>query len=667
MVAKAKASELLRAGLACYQAGRLAQAAYYYRQVLDLQPRNPDALHLSGLVAWQKGEAAEAERLFRAAIAANSRIGPYYNNLGLLLTSLGRYAEAAEAFQQAIRLAPRDPEARLNLAQLKQQNGELAAALQLYQEAIALDPRRPETYNNLGNLLAAQGRLEEAARALETALELRPQYAEARLNLAALHKRAGRLEQAEQQCRQAIQLAPALAAAYVNLTAILLAQGRSQEARAACRKALELDPQSLEANCNWASILLEERQFVAAETLCRQLLARWPQHAETWNNLGSALQEQGRLEEAESCYRQALALAPDYPAAQLNLANAYAARRRLKEAEQCYRSILERHPDHVGAHFHLGLTLLLSGRWKEGWPEYEWRWRRPEFFRRQFTQPLWDGRPLGGSAVVLVHAEQGLGDTVQFVRYLPWVKERSQARVVFECQPALVNLLQHFPGADQVIPAGAPLGAFDCHIPLLSLPRVFAAEPHTVPLAGGYLRLPPALTEFWRTQLDAIGRPAIGLVWAGNPRYPSDHLRSIAPHRLAPLLSLAGVHWIDLRYQGEPLAPLHQPLRGNAQLVDAAALITALDLLISVDTLFAHLAGALGAPVWTLLRYVPDWRWGCQADATPWYHSMRLWRQRAPDDWEEVLERVAGEIKNSFKSLTRSPIRACEGVYSGRS
>jgi hypothetical protein len=349
-----------------------------------------------------------------------------------------------------------------------------------------------------------------------------------------------------------------------------------------------------------------------------------------------------RFEEAEALCREALQQSPDDAETCRTLGNLFYAQRRLDETRRCYDAALERHPDDAGTRWNRAMLLLLQGQFVEGWKEYEWRWRRPDARPRHFPQPAWDGQAIEGRRI-LIYSEQGLGDSIQFLRYLPMV-EQAGGRVIFECHARLAKLLAGTPGMGEVIAGGVPLPEFDVHAPLLSLPRLFGTTLETLPSAVPYLAAPAAPVEAWRGRLAKMPSLRIGLAWAGNPRNPDDSNRSIPPSELEPLTRLPGVSWINLQKDAGPAdLPIHF-LGGCDDVTDTAALIANLDLVVSADTMVAHLAGALARPVWTLLPFAADWRWLLDREDSPWYPTMRLFRQPGPGRWKAVIEAVRNAI-----------------------
>ena len=453
----------------------------------------------------------------------------------------------------------------------------------------------------------------EAAHEYLQALKIHPGFFEAAFNLGVLFQEMGKNDQAVGCYRHALQCKPDLAPAWGNLGVALRDTDRSQEADASFREALRLQPGE----------------------------------PDVLNNLGNLLLAQQQYAEAIACFRDALRHAPANPGFHLNLGNALRASGHVGEAIQSLRQALELRPDFAEAHWDLAFALLLKGDFTQGFQEYEWRWRRPDFPRRRFASPLWLGEDLAGRTL-LVHTEQGAGDNLQFVRFVGALAERG-ARVLLECQPSLAALFESAPGAPRIIARGDALPEVDWHLPLLSLPQRLGITPGTIPARTPYLQ-PPASRRVVlpppRDQQDT--RLKVGLVWRGNPQHPNDRQRSIPLASLGPLFAVPGVAFYNLQVAPAPqfageaasqpaLIPLEGLLRDFA---DTAALMAQLDLVISTDTSVAHLAGALGRPAWVLLPFAPDWRWLLEREDTPWYPTLRLFRQSAPGDWPAVIQRV---------------------------
>jgi tetratricopeptide (TPR) repeat protein len=390
-------------------------------------------------------------------------------------------------------------------------------------------------------------------------------------------------------------------------------------------------------------------------------------------HLGNALFALGRPAEAEASYREALRLRPNYPEAHNNLGSVLYALGRPGAAEASYRESLRLRPNYPEAHNNLGFALLLAGRFEEGWKECEWRWKTELLARsaREFSVPLWSGEAIG-DRIILLHAEQGLGDTLQFCRYVPLVV--CGGGIILEVQASLVRLLSRLPGIMEIVARGDTLPPFDLYCPLMSLPLAFGTTLDTIPAATPYLSANPALAANWQKRLAGLDGLRIGLVWAGSIRLSqpeaatTDRRRSLALDAMAPLSEASGVSFISLQ-KDEPAAQAANPPRGMTLLdftadlhdfEDTAALIVNLDLVISVDTSVAHLAGALGKPVWLLNRFDTCWRWLLNRDDSPWYPTLRQFRQPRPGDWATVI----CEMQDALRRLAagdRHQLRASPG------
>ena len=397
------------------------------------------------------------------------------------------------------------------------------------------------------------------------------------------------------------------------------------------------------------------------------------------------LGRQDKFEEEIGHYLEALRLQPDYAEAHINMGNALRQLGRMDEAAASLEKALRLKPHDPLAHWNRAVVLLLRGDFDQGWPEYEWRWAQHPAARRDFQKPRWDGSNLAGRTILL-HAEQGLGDTIHFIRYVPQVKQRG-ATVVVECQPPLVHLLARFRGFDVLVGRGSPLPAFDVQIPLLSLPAIFRTQPASITAIVPYLRASPALVKQWQGTLSEFDyqcppsddiNPAgdtghrtpdagppfrVGIAWQGDPTNPAQRHRSMALDHFAPLAQVPGVQLLSLQKgpgteqlqnfgqrTGEIKFPLAHDFGCNLDntsgaFMDTAAIMMNLDLMISSDTAVAHLAGALGIPVWLAIPFVPDWRWLLQREDTPWYPTMRLFRQERHGEWPGVFERMSEQLK----------------------
>lgn len=434
----------------------------------------------------------------------------------------------------------------------------------------------------------------------------------------------------------------------------LLQAGKTSEALARFRAAIIIDPSNQTLYLYAGAALHELGCYEEAIASYRQAIDIEPGLGEAHNNLGNSLIALGRFSDAAESFSRAADLIPSSPVPLTTLATTLQALGKISEAEVNCRKALSLDPDFAAAHWNLALNLLMQGRYLEGWQEYEWRWRKPGFTSpcRHTDVPLWDGSPLHGRTILL-HAEQGFGDAIQFVRYVPLVADCG-GNVVLECHPQLVSLFQGIKEVRAVVPFGATLPPFSCHAPLLSLPRIFETTLQTIPSDCPYLSISSERRQKWTKLIsDYPAALRIGLVWAGK-NYP-DPLRSC---RLAEFATLAAVNVTFFSLQlGEGAEQTRVPpdymhladLTNQIQdFADSAALIEQLDLVISIDTAVAHLAGALGKSTWVMLPFAPDWRWLLERSDSPWYPSMRLFRQESPGEWGSVIKNISADLSQKF-------------------
>jgi Tfp pilus assembly protein PilF len=431
---------------------------------------------------------------------------------------------------------------------------------------------------------------------------------------------------------------------------------RYDEAEVALREILTQDPDHWEAAHVLGVRLQQIGRSEEAVAFFRRAVKHKPDWVEAWNNLSVALRAVGDLDEAAEAARRAIAVRPSYAQAHFNLAHVLRDQSMYDEAMLEYERALEANPNYAKAHYSRSMLLLLRGDYERGWPEYEWRWRKGDFSTppRTFAQPLWDGSPLGDKRILL-HPEQGMGDSIQFARYAPMVAERG-GHVIVEAMPPLVEVMKTLRGIEQVVAYGDELPRFDVHAPLLSLPLAFRTTLETIPVKVPYLAADPLRVRGWRVRLDQQapgGTLRVGLNWAGNPNHPRDSERSIPLPLLEPLARIEGVTFVSLQKGAAPVGGDIRMLDWTADLTtfaDTAALMENLDLIVTVDTSVAHLAGALARNVWTMLPRVPDWRWMLDREDSPWYPTMRLFRQTTRGDWPGVIQRVAAKLKARVES-----------------
>jgi len=640
-----------------HQAGDLVQAEQIYRQILQANPAEGNALRLLGVLAHEVGQHQAALALLQQAVAILPHAGVCHASLAAVYVALGRWDEAEASCREALRYQPESPEAHNNLGNVLNQRGRPQEAVASFREALRWRPGYAEAQNNLGLALAGQGQVEEAMACYREVLRIRPDLPEPHFNLGNAFRTQGRSAEAIARLEQAVRLRPDYAEAHYNLGSALAEQGRLAEAVRSYREALRCQPDSPEAHYNLGNVLNQMGNVQDAAASFGEALRWRPGYVGAHNNLGLALAAQGQFAEAMVCYREALRHEPDLAEAHYNVGNALIQMGNVQEAETCYLEALRHGPDLPGAHLGLSTLWLLLGNFEQGWPEYEWRWQMKDFPSSPRSQPKWDGRLLDGKTILL-HAEQGLGDTLQFIRYAAVVKQRG-GTVVAECQPSLLGVLAGCPGIDQLVREGEPLPACDVQAPLLSLPGLCGTALATIPAEVPYLVAYRSRVEHWRDRLAAVSGFKVGICWQGYPGHKNDRRRSVPLEQFVPLAEVPGLRLVSLQKgpgseQWTALAG-HWPVAGlpgqaeepSEGWVDTAALVCALDLVITVDTAVAHLAGALGVPVWVALPFSPDWRWLLGRADSPWYPTMRLFRQTRLGHWSDVFERIAAELQRA--------------------
>lgn len=624
----------LAQGYALQRQGRLAEAAEIFQRVVAREPRNADALHLLGVTFGQMGRPQEAARLIGTAVEIRPS-NPYMQvNLGNALGNVGRHAEAASAYARAAALKPDLLVAHRGQAFAEMSQRQYESALASIDRALALQPDDAVMLANRGNALRALGRNTEALVSYDRSLAIAANDADVHHNRALALLGLERYGDALDSLDRAQVLASDRFGIHFHRGVALSLLERHVEALASFDRALVLEPRS----------------------------------AEGLNNRGVELGHLGRPEEALEAFAKGIESAPNDAEAYNNSANTLKGLGRRREALEHFDRALGLRPEHAPTQWSKSLLLLALGEYEQGWPLYESRLRLEHLreYRRDFSMPRWTGGQEIAGRHILIHAEQGLGDTLQFCRYLPLL-ERKGARVTFEAPAALQRLLQSLRFRGRLIAQGEPLPPdIDCHCPLLSLPLAFQTRADTIPAEVPYLAAEAAAIESWRLRLDALPGRKIGLNWQGYAVAEKQAWirgRSFPLASAAPLARIPGISLISLQkgtaagQRGEvgfasALAQLTDPGETGADaLMETTALMTALDLVITSDTSVAHLAGALGVPVWLALHAVPDWRWLLDRPDSPWYPSMRIFRQRIPGDWGELFERVALEVKGWSASV----------------
>jgi len=687
----------LQHAAALHQQGQLVEAGVLYAAILQQQPEYFDALHLAAICALQQGNAAHAVELLTRALTLNTGDPAAYSNFGIALYRLGRHEEAATQYRHSLRLDPQHLDALYNLGNLLQDAQRYDEALSHYERVLSLRPDYAEALANQGNALRSLGRLDQARASYAQALALAPDDAQTLFNQALVLRDLAQHQAALDNFERILKIHPRHVTTLWHRGLVLRELKHHAAALASYDQALQVEPQHALSQAARGNVLRDLGRYQEALTAYEAALAALPDYADAWSNQGMVLADLDQPMRALESYARALALQPDHREAGLNRANMLHRLGRYDAALAAYDGVLQHHPLHVAVWMSRGSVLMDLGRhrlaqdsyaralaldpahaetrWNDalcrlhqgdfetGWQQYEARWesRQLDVPRRLFPQALWLGEQALRGKRVLVHAEQGFGDTLQFCRYVALLADQG-AKVVLEVQPELKALLGSLHGVEQLLAQGENLPSFDLQCPMLSLPLACHTTLQTIPANIPYLGADPIRVEFWATQLKgdrpatidssaALSlKPYIGLVWHGSNTQRNDP-RSLPFANLAPLLAMsANFVSLQIERRAEDTAALAEC--GKVQFLDAqlkdfadtAALLASLDLVITIDTAVAHLAGALGKPVWILLPFHADWRWLSERTDSPWYPSARLFRQPAPGAWAPVIAMVAAEL-----------------------
>jgi tetratricopeptide (TPR) repeat protein len=569
----------------------------------------------------------------------------------------GQVPESESAYRQVLASDPKNIEAINGLGTLALHLNRFEEAANFFKEALAVRPSEVGIAMNLGTALLKLNRLPEAGAVYEQVIRAKPDFAEAWANVAVVLAELRRLEDAERANRRAIQLKPQFAMPYQNLGTVLRDMGRLSEAEQVLKQGLAIEPNRPEMLARLALVYLslgltDRSKNQEAIDVLRRALAVQPNHPYVLSNLGVALARLGRPQEAVPYHEQALQVHPNFPAGMMNLGVALRSLGRFDEARSWFERALALEPNNPALHQNHAMELLIAGEWEQGFDEYERRLEEKSIFVRTWPKPRWDGTDPAGRTILLA-GEQGIGETIDLVRYAPLLAQRG-ARVVMEVQEPIVSLIARVSGVSEVIAQGQNLPEHDFYSYLPSLPHLFHTTPQTVPAAVPYLSADPARAESWRQKLAEYGNDLkVGLVWGGSAHHRSDIHRSMLLVEFAPLAEVKGVRFFSLQTGPQASQVLSAPR--EMQLVDlgksltsfeeTAAALANLDLLITVDTAIAHLAGAMGRPVWNLLAVAPDWRWLLNRSDTPWYPTMRLFRQPSYGDWAGAMQQVKRELE----------------------
>ncbi|HIJ83578.1 MAG: glycosyl transferase group 1 [Magnetococcales bacterium] len=672
-------------GVLSHQQGKNPQALQWITQAVTIAPDLPKALYHLGIIHQALGHPQEALSCYYRAREQEPDCFEIHNNLGMTLQNLHRHEEAAACFARALDLQPDSFEITLNLAQAQHLSGKLESAVHFYRLALEKRPDQPHLHHALGMVYLDWAKPEPAITAFRHALHLKPDTPETWIELGLALQRAGRWNEAEESFAQALKWQPIFFDPLFHLGNLFMMTGRFATAVDHYRRALKIKNQSVEAWTNLGSAYLKLENLTEAHASFVRALQINPREPGIRTNLGTVLHKMGQSEQALATYRHVLSMAPDFPDALLNLGHAAHESDRLDEAQQAYeraltvrpvypeamtglgivahkrgqfaaavdwfQSALRQKPDFATAHYNESLTRLLTGDYKNGFNQYEWRWQTESFTIPPFPQPPWDSK-ITADQTILLHCEQGFGDSIQFVRYAEKIQSLGGKVAVF-CPPELERLLRTANGINHLTSNSDLLPPCDYQVPFMSLAHRLGTTLENIPAAVPYLWAEDAGMAWFRERLEKLPGLKVGLAWRGNPKHVNDRHRSVTPEVMAALCDVTGCSFINVQKDITADELLIFSHNGNffdfstelQDFADTAALLSQLQLVICVDTAVIHLAGAMARPGWLLLPEIADWRWLQDRTDSPWYPSLRLFRQSGDGGWKSVIGQVRATLE----------------------
>ncbi|MCZ6526944.1 MAG: tetratricopeptide repeat protein [Gammaproteobacteria bacterium] len=644
-----------------HSAGHVNEAESCYRKLQSIAPDNVAVLNLYGVLSSQTNRPELARQLLAQAIANDDTNANFHYNLANVLLESGEDDKAEAHYRRALDLDPEQLDAWVNLGVLLCRTDRLTAAVDCFKRAMQVQPESMQALENLSQCLAKLGRDDEAEQCFQELLQVQPDNLDAWIGLVCVTHRLGRKQAALELADQVQQNTPQQPQLCFRLSEMYWSLGRLGEAAQQLRYAVTLDPDYTDALSNLGGVLVELGQYEIAEKVLQRAIEQDPGHINACCNFASAVNRLGREHEAMAYLKNILEIDPQHATAHDNLGYIYWESGDYGAAEQEFRQAVRHDPKHANAHTNLGMVLLTQGSYAEGWQEYAWRSRltRSLGAQRCYEQPQWQGEAIEGQTL-FIYPEQGLGDIFQFIRYVfllsPKVKQ-----LIIEVPKSLKRLLAGFSEQALIISPEEPMPEFDKHIPLLSLPSVLNTDHSSIPEFTPYLHAEDEKSQDWEQCLSGFEGIKVGIAWQGNSKNMMDHKRSFSLETFRPLLELQEIQYISLQKgEGEDqleqfedhnnLVSFGEKLdAGPDAFIDTAAIIANLDLVITCDSAMAHLAGALGKPVWLLLAKVADFRWLLARTDSPWYPSVRIFRQDNRGDWSSVTENIKRALIDEYR------------------
>lgn len=653
MMSFATIDEALHAGLSHHQAGRLQQAEKIYREVLAQDQNCVNAWYLLGTLALQAGHSEVAAQMLERALQLGMRTPEIFNNLGECHRILGRPQDAAGAYQSAIELDSNHVEALINLGMLYNGGGHFPQALPLLEKAVRIRPESAPAHYNYAITLASLGRIGDAVRHWEITVQIQPGHSLAMRDLGLALYKSKQYDKAIEVLKKLIAQKPRFLDGYVACGEAQAASGKYEDAISTIRKAIELEPNRAELYDMLGIFYSYAERFEESLEASQHAVRIDPGFFNAMVNAGVTYRRLERFDEAIHWFERAAELQPGNLTVGQALFSCYANTQRCDKAIEASNRILRYHPNHAHIHFDYAAALLAMGRYLEGFKEYEWRWQCKKFgdLPQNFEGPRWDTKTTLNGKTIFLYCEQGYGDIIQFARYIPMVIEQG-ARVIVGVPWDIRPIIESIPGIEKIVYNLDPsqLPDYDMHFPLMSLAWAFKTTLETVP-GTPYLQADATRVEKWKPRIESHAQGLkVGLVWGGSPS--PEPRRTCSIKELSILADVPNISWYSLQTDEhrEKLkdAPSEMNIldlgRDFTDFADAAAVMSQLDLMITIDTASANLAGALGVKTWAMIIHSPDWRWGLEGDSTPWYPTLRLFRQRARHDWPSVVEKIREEL-----------------------
>ena len=645
---------LLQQGLIYHQNGMLKEAKSAYQIILNQQSGHFHALHLLGMIATQEKKYRLALDLIDQAIVLCPNNAVFYNSRGLALEELNELEFGINSFDIAISIQPDYAVAFSNRGNVQHKLKQYEAAINSYDKAISIQPNFAVAFFNRGNVQQELKQYEAAINSYDQAIIFNPSFAVAFFNRGNVHLELKHYEAAIKNYEKAISIQPNYAEAFANRGNVQHKLKQYEAAINSYDKAISIQPNFAVAFFNLGNVQQELKQYETAINSYEKAISIQPNYAEAHSNLGKAKQEIKQFEIAIIHYCKAISLKPDFADAYSNLGRAQEEMMQFESAIASFDKAINLQQNHIIANWNKALVLLLTGNFDSGWKFFEWRSQIEEsrLFSEHcdFKKQLWLGTESLIGKSILLHSEQGFGDIIQFVRYVKLIQGLG-AQVILEVPKVLITLLTGLEGTFQLLAIGDHRPDFQYQCPLMSMPLAFKTTIETIPAKIPYITCDDNKALAWQSRFLGRNKHRIGLVWSGSANHRNDHNRSFQLQDLIPYLPNC-FEYISLQKEVRPNDK--EVLQNNPQISDAsyelndfsdtAALINNLDLVISVDTSVAHLAGALGKKTWLLLPYVPDWRWMLDRDDSPWYPNHRLFRQPNRDDWVSVFKQIEVEL-----------------------